>query len=31
MAVLNKDGKIYTGGEFLFNEFVECKVDVGLS
>ena len=25
MAVLNKDGKIYTGGDFLYNEFIECK------
>ena len=28
MAVLNKDGKIYTGGDNLYNEFVECKVSV---
>ena len=26
MAVLNKEGKIFTGGDFLYNEFVECKV-----
>ena len=25
MAVINKDAKIFTGGDFLFNEFVDCK------
>lgn len=25
MFVLNKEGKIYTGGEFLYNEFIDCK------